>query len=29
MIKELSMKHQGFSDIANMMLELLDKKITE
>ena len=29
MIKELSLKHQGFSDIAKKMIELLDEKITE
>ena len=29
MIKDLSLKHQGFVDIANKMVELLDKKITE
>ena len=29
MIKKLSLKHQGFSDIAKKMLELLDEKITE
>ena len=29
MIKELSLKHQGFSDIAKKMIELLEVNITE